>query len=279
MSRYRFVIGLLLITFGVCLIPTLVLAAKPAASPSVDELRQKVVAFAGGTGALGKVRTLSFDFVSVDRKAKTRAVHHHTYDRDKGVWKYEISLADFAKTPFWNKAAGDRWAPDPNVPKGKQLVAILDHYPRLEGTVYIDGKPQSGEENTRLLQRVNDSIDNDRYWMFLPLLVENPAVRLDPAPPVEAGKYGKLQGFTAYSGENKAVNRTLWTLYVTPKGELVRTDVMVLRNPAPVVVLWEKWKQFGPVRIAQEHAIPKMNRSLLFEHVIINEPANTEPPR
>lgn len=278
MLRYRSVVALWLAAFGMCLTLALAFAATPAPSPSVVQLRQKVVAFAGGAGALDKVRTLSFDFVSVDPKTRTRAVHHHTYDREKGVWKYEISLADFAKTPFWNKAAGDRWAPDPNVPKGKQLVAIFDHYPRLQGTVYIDGKPQTDAENARLLRRVNDSIDNDRYWMFLPLLIENQAVRLDPAPPVEEGKYGKLQGFTAYSGQNKAENRTLWTLYVTPKGELVRTDVMVLHNPAPVVVLWEKWKQLGPVRIALEHAIPKMNRSLLFERVVINEPVNTEPP-
>ena len=278
MSRYRSALSLWLIASGVCLISMPVLVATPAPSSSVNELRQKVIAFAGGPGALDKVRTLAFDFVAVDEKTKTRAVHHHAYDREKGVWRYEISLADFAKTPFWNKAAGDRWAPDPNVPKGKQLVAIFDHYPRLEGTVYVDGKPQSGEENTRLLQRVNDSIDNDRYWMFLPLLIANPAVRLDPAPPVEE-KNGRLQGFTAYSGENKAENRTLWTLYLTPKGELVRSDVMILHNPAPAVVLWEKWKQFGPVRIALEHAIPKMNRALLFEHVVINKPVNTEPPR
>jgi len=47
-------------------------------------------------------------FVSVDPKAKARAVHHHAYDRDKGIRRCECSLADFAKTPFWNKAAGDR---------------------------------------------------------------------------------------------------------------------------------------------------------------------------
>jgi len=158
------------------------------------------------------------------------------------------------------------------------LVAIFDHYPRLEGTVYIDGKPRAGEENARLLQRVRDSIANDRYWMFLPLIVENPAVHLDPVPPIEQGKYGRLQGFTAYSGESKAENRTLWTLYITPKGELVRTDVMVLHNPGPFQVLWGKWKQFGPVKIAQERVIPKASRSLLLEHIVINEPVDTEPP-
>jgi len=54
---------------------------------------------------------------------------------------------------------------------------------------------------------------------------------------------------------------------------------MVLHNPAPVTVLWEKWKQFGPVRIAQEHVIPKMNRAFHFERIEINKPVRIEPPR
>jgi len=165
MSRYRFPPGLWLIALGVCLTSVVSLAAAPASSPSVGELREKVVAFAGGHGALDKVRSFSFDFVS-QPDPKTRAVHHHAYDRDKGLWSYRCTLADFAKTPFWNKAAGDRWTTDPNVPKGKELVAIY-RYPRLEGTVYIDGKPQS-RDDMRLLRRVNDSVKNDRYWMFLP---------------------------------------------------------------------------------------------------------------
>lgn len=275
MSRYRLALSLMLIALGLCLALAVILGAAPSSSPSVEELRQKVVAFAGGPGVLAKVQFLSFDFVS-ESDSKARVVHHHAYDREKGLWRYSCTLADFAKTPFWNKAAGDRWVADPKVPKGKDLVAVY-HFPRLEGRVYIDGKPQSGDENTRLLQRVNDSVDNDRYWMFLPLLIDNPAVHLDPAPPVEQEGYGRLEGFTAWSGSNKAGNRTLWTLYITPKGELVRSDVSILRNPKPVTVLWGKWKQFGPVKIAQEHPIPGMKRGF-FEHIQINKPLKIEPP-
>jgi len=274
MPRYRLAIPLGMIAAGVCLAVVIGLGATSRPTPSVDELRRKVVAFAGGPNALARVRSFSYDFVfGTDPKAMM--VHHHAYDADKGLYRYECTLADFAKTNFWKD---DHWTTDPNVPKGTQLVAIY-HFPRLEGTVYIDGKPLSGDENMRLLGRVNDSVANDRYFAFLPLIVNAPQVHLDPAPRVKEGKYGELQGFTAWSGTDKATNKTLWTLYITPKGELVRTDIVVLNGKGPVVVLWEKWKQFGPVRIAQEHRVPKMNRSFYHEHIEINKPVKIEAPR
>ncbi len=228
--------------------------------------------FAGGPEALAKVHTFSYDFVFGGPGEKR--VHHHAYDADKKLYRYTSTLDDFAHTNFWKD---DHWTTDPNVPPGKELVAIFS-FPRLEGTVYIDGKPLSGEENRRLLRRVNDSVQNDRYFAFLPLIVNNPVVHADPAPPVTDEKYGKLEGFTAWSGKDKATNKTLWTLYLTPEGKLVRTDIVVLNAPGPFVVYWENWKQFGPVKVAQEHVIPKLDRAFRHENIRINEPVKIEPP-
>ena len=50
-------------------------------------------------------------------------------------------------------------------------------------------------------------------------------------------------------------------------------------NPGPITVLWEQWKQFGPVRIAQQHLIPKTHRVLRLERIRVNEPVKIEPPR
>ena len=277
MAKIRLVLLMLTLSLAVSLTATA--AQKTAApAPTPEELRQKVVAFTGGAGALAKVHTWAFDFVS-HFDAKSTMVHHHAYDRDKGVYKYSCTLASLARTPFWNQAAGGRWAPDPKVPAGKDLVVIFNHYPRLEGTAYIDGKPQTGDVNLQLLRRVNDSIDNDRYWAFVSHIIENPQIHLDPAAPVEVPGYGKVPGFTAWSGKDKATNNTLWTLYVTPKGQLVRTDVLVLHNPKPVAVLPSNWKQFGPVKIALKHDVPGMHRGFEFQKVAINKPVDTAPPK
>lgn len=273
MSRYRFPLILGLIGLGVGLASVMLAATAATPAPTAEELRRRAVAFAGGPDALANVHSFSYDFVfGTDPKAMM--VHHHAYDADKQLYRYETTLATFAKTNFWK---GDHWTTDPNVPKGKNLVAIY-HFPRLEGTVYIDGKPLAGEENMRLLRRVNDSVQNDRYFAFLPLIVNHPSVHADLAPPVKDEKYGELQGFTAWSGKEKATNRTLWTLYLTPKGEVVRTDIVVLNGKGPFVVYWENWKQFGPVKIAQKHVIPAMNRSFSHEHITVNKPVKIEPP-
>ena len=42
--------------------------------------------------------------------------------------------------------------------------------------------------------------------------------------------------------------------------------------------MWAGWKPFGPVRIAQQHVAPKINRSFRFERVEINKPVKTDPP-
>jgi hypothetical protein len=273
MSRCRLIWSSLLIL-------TVLLAAAAAAeaaatwgkTPSAEELRRMAVDFAGGPQALAEVHTFAYDFVFGG--PGERRVHHHAYDADKKLYRYASTLDDFAHTNFWKD---DHWTTDPNVPPGKELVAIY-HFPRLEGTVYIDGKPLAGDENMRLLRRVNDSVQNDRYFAFLPLIVNNPVVHVDPAPAVTDEKYGKLEGFTAWSGKDKATNKTLWTLYLTPEGKLVRTDIMVLNAPGPFVVYWEKWKQFGPVKLPQEHVIPKMDRSFRHENIRINEPVKIEPP-
>ncbi len=277
MSRYMRAMPVAMILAGIGLAVAVGLGAtsrpgSPALSP--EELRQKAIAFAGGPDALASIHSFSYDFV-IGTDPKAMMIHHHAYDADKKLYRYETPLAVFAKTNFWKN---DHWTTDPNVPIGKTLVAIYS-YPRLEGTVYIDGKPLSGDENMRLLRRVNDSVENDRYFAFLPLIVNNPMIHVDPAPPVTDAKYGPLQGFTAWSGSDKAKNKTLWTLYLTPKGEFVRTDIVVLNGAGPVIVYWEKWKQFGPVRIAQEKVVPKMNRSFFHRNIIINRPVEIEPPR
>ncbi len=272
MPRRRDGIALALVASGVCLAIVIAFgAARP--EPTAEELRQKAVAFAGGPEAFAKVHSFSYDFVFGDPKAMM--VHHHAYDADKQLYRYACTIDTLAKTNFWKD---DHWTTDPSVPKGKELVAIY-HFPRLEGTVYIDGKPLTGDENMRLLRRANDSVQNDRYFAFLPLIVNNPSIHVDLAPPVKDEKYGQLQGFTAWSGTDKATNKTLWTLYLTPKGEFVRSDIVVLNGKGPFVVYWENWKQFGPVRIAQEHVIPKMNRSFRHERIEINKPVRIEPPK
>lgn len=247
-------------------------AAGSAQSPSAEELRRRAVDFAGGAKAFAGLHTFAYDFVYGEPEKKR--VHHHAYDADKQLYRYATSLDDFAHTNFWK---GDHWTSDPEVPKGKELVAIY-RFPKLEGTVYIDGKSVSGDENVRLLRRVNDSVQNDRYFAFLPLIVGNPSIHVDLAPEVKDKKYGRLEGFTAWSGTDKATNKTLWTLYLEPDGKLVRTDIVVLNAPAPFVVYWEKWAKFGPVKIAQEHVSPSAHRSFRHEDIRINAPVKIAPP-
>jgi len=250
-----------------------------AAAPSLQlpRLRQQVVDGAGGPEALAHVDTLSFSFTAYAGDSPG-ARERHQYDRRAGLYRYEVKLADFANLPVWDGPSGDRWEPAPDLPEGETLVAIY-RFPRLEGSVYIDGRPVAGAENAKLLARVDDRVRNARAWMFLPLFMASPRLSAKLVPDVDDAEHGHLRGFEAWWGSERG-DSDVWTLYLDESGRLVRTDVWLQGslNTLPIIAYWDDWQQQGVVRIAGEHTIPEASRRLVFENLRVNGRVSIEAP-
>ncbi len=173
--------------------------------------------------------------------------------------------------PVWDETANDRWQRAPDPPKGERLVAIYE-FPRLVGTVYIDGQPLPEEENARILRRVHSRVMNERAWMFLPLFMGSPRFKAALLPPVEDPEYGRLRGFEGWWGEEPG-NGDVWALYLDREGRLVRTTVRLKHSlHRSTTVYWRDWQWHGPVRIARERLVPVSERRLVFENLLVNEP-------
>lgn len=249
-------------------------AAHPAASATfqpgqVADLQQKMLTFVGGRGALDKVQTLAFDF-RVRSGEGDGLLFHHAYDRKRGIYRYECSCADFAKVPVWDETAGDRWRPAPDSPRGDRLVAVY-RFPKLDGTVYIDGKPLQEPDNRRILRRVHSRVMNERAWMFLPFFLASPRLRAVRVDPIPDPRRGDLHGFEGFWGE-KLGDSDVWTVYLGPDGEVVRSDFRLKHSlEQSTTVLWSDWQWHGPVRIAGKRVMPGSGRQLLFEHIEVNE--------
>jgi hypothetical protein len=251
-----------------------------AAAPSLQlpRLRQQVVDDAGGPEALAQVDTFSFNFTVYATGDSPGLRERHQYDRRAGLYRYEVKLADLANLPVWNGPSGDRWEPAPDLPDGETLVAIY-RFPRLEGSVYIDGRPVSGAENAKLLARVDDRVRNARAWMFLPLFMASPRLNAKLVPDVDDAERGHLRGFEAWWGTERG-DSDVWTLYLDASGRLVRTDVWLRGslNSPPTIAYWDDWQQQGTVKIAGERTIPEASRRLVFENLQVNRRVNIEAP-
>jgi monofunctional biosynthetic peptidoglycan transglycosylase len=235
----------------------------------VTDLQQKMLTFVGGQGALGKVRTLAFDF-RVRSGEGDGLLFQHAYDRQRGVYRYECSCADFARVPVWDETADDRWQPAPDPPEGNRLVAVY-RFPELDGTVYIDGKSLREPDNSRILRRVHSRVMNERAWMFLPFFLSSPRLRAVRVEPVTDPEWGKLHGFEGFWGEKRG-DSDVWTAYLGPDGELVRSDFRLKHSlERSTTAIWRDWRWYGPVRIAGERLMPESGRRLIFERIKVNE--------
>jgi len=239
----------------------------------------QVMGSAEREGGLEQVRTLSFDFIVRDA-GKPDLVFRHAYDEGKALYRYACLCADFARVPVADETAGGRWQVAPDPPSGKGLVALY-HFPRVDGTVYIDGKPLAEPENTRILRRVHSRVMNERAWMFLPLLLGSTHPHLSPAPVAMDAEHGRLEGFEARWGAKRG-DSDEWTVYTIYRGlrrEIVRTDHRLKHNlKVSTTAYWSDWQWHGPVRIAHKRFLPANGRTLLFTDVRVNQPVDVSAP-
>jgi hypothetical protein len=149
-------------------------------------------------------------------------------------------------------------------------VAIYG-FPRLEGTVYIDGRALPQPENARILRRAHSRVMNERAWMFLPLFVNSPAAHARLAADVDDPELGHLVGFEVYWGRKGESD--IYAMHLNAARELVRTDYQLKHDlETSTTVYWRDWTRHGPVRIAHERYLPESGKRLLFADVEVNEP-------
>jgi hypothetical protein len=240
----------------------LVVAACTSGTPPPDW--GATIAKAHGGDGFGKdrVRFLRFDFV-VRKGGETKAVFRHLLDRVTGDYRYEADAATFAGVPFLDETTRS-WKPiGLDLPTGR-LVA-LGNRDRRTGRVWIDGR----EQPAGLADRVRQRVDNDSWWLVLPLVLAAPNLEVASEGPAEVEGIGEAQRLTLTfrpgSGDTPG---DVYRLYVDPGSyRMLRTEIDLQNRDATVEANWHEEIVSRGLRFHGERRMK--DKTLAFENLAL----------
>jgi hypothetical protein len=222
------------------------------------------IAEAHGAKAFGsdRVRYLRFDFV-VRKDGEEKARFRHLLDRSTGDYRYEADAAKFANVPFFDEETRS-WRPiGLKLPAGR-LVAIGNRWSDT-GRVWIDGKEQARSLATRVRQRV----DNDSWWLVLPLELGASGLRMKSGGEVELEGGGKAHRLTlTFASDAGDTPGDVYRLFVDPgTHRMIRTEIDLQNRDVTVRARWKDEVVLRGVTFYRRRILP--DRTLALEDLAL----------
>lgn len=189
-----------------------------AAGP--EQVAERVLDAMGGQKAWDDTRFLHFTFAG--RRA-------HWWDRYTGRHRVE------GKT------------------KEGQAYVVLENINTRQGTAYLDGKRQEGEEAGKLLVLAYGTWVNDTYWLLMPYKLRDPGVHLalDGEETIDGATYDKLA--LTFGPVGLTPGDRYWA-YVNRKTGLMDRWAFLLEDAkpgdAPSMWAWQGWQKYGGILLA-----------------------------
>jgi hypothetical protein len=231
--------------------------------PQAVAVGKELIAALGGEGAWEKSRVLRFDFV-VTREGKQAARFRHAWDRYTG--DYRLEGTDKTGAPY----------------------VVLFNVNTKEGKVFVNGRPEEGENRAAMLKTAYGRFINDTYWLLAPWKIFDPGVHLayegeKPCPGELPG--GQVCDVLRLSfGENIGLTpKDIYWLWVTRDGRKMVQWQYVLggAQEAPTTAMWRDWQKFNGMSLSLEKEILGRGAMIGFENVSVSsapDPALLTPP-
>lgn len=206
------------LVFALAALSALGTGALAAATP--EQLADRVLDAMGGKKAWDDTRFLHFTFAG--RRS-------HWWDRYTGRHRVE------GKTK-----------------EGKAFV-VLENINTKEGTAYVDGQKQEGEEATKLLELGYGTWVNDTYWLLMPYKLRDPGVHLalDGEETIDGTTYDKLA--LSFDHVGLTPGDHYWA-YINRKTGLMDRWAFLLEDAkpgeGPSPWAWQGWQKYGGVMLA-----------------------------
>jgi hypothetical protein len=207
------------------------LGGTSRAASQPDQLADRVLDAMGGKKAWDDTRFLHFTF----------AGRSHWWDRYTGRHRVE------GKTK-----------------EGKAYV-VLENINTKEGTAYVDGQKQEGEEAAKLLEAGYGAWVNDTYWLLMPYKLRDPGVHLasDGEETIDGTTYDKLA--VSFEQVGLTPGDRYWA-YINRKTGLMDRWAFLLQDAkpgeAPSPWLWQGWQKYGGILLAPHRAQVGGDRTL-----------------
>lgn len=201
---------------------------QAASDPKATAIAQQVIEALGGSDAWNATQYLRFDF-AVDRGGKTVARRSHTWDKYTGRYRIEGK----------NK-------------EGKSFLVLMNLNTK-EGSAWLDGAPQTGEDLKKLLESGYGMWVNDTYWLLMPYKLGDAGVSLS-LDGVEKGKDATWDKLLLTFDNVGLTPKDKYWAFVNRDTHLVdRWDFVLMGEKVqPSGFEWKGWKSYGRIKLADD---------------------------
>lgn len=245
---------ILLALFGACAPASQETAEPPpaggpaSADAGARALADSIVAACGGWEGWKDARYLEFRFVVLLEGAERRRTSHR-WDRHTGDSRIEGVDKD-----------------------GKPFVVVWNEKTGI-GEARRDGQPVGPEELAAALERAQQLLVNDSYWLLVPFKLHDPGVHLSDAG-ARTDSTGRVRRVLALSFDEGTglTSKDRYWLFVEPGTGRVDGWEYLLESAEPgsppTVFAWSEPVQTGAIRLAQEKRSADGRLVIRFEEVV-----------
>ena len=145
-----------------------------------------------------------------------------------------------------------------------------------EGTALLDGVELEGDEQTEWLERARALWINDTYWLVLPFKLHDPGVHL-----VDEGEREIIEDVpshvirVSFEPETGLTPGDQYWVHFDPETHYVLGWEYHLESmeedAEPTLMLWDGWKQLGPIQLPLFKSSPDQAVAIVFDNVEVSE--------
>jgi len=150
------------------------------------------------------------------------------------------------------------------------LLAVFNLDTR-DGVAFKNGQKMDGEEKIQLLKRAYGRYINDTFWLLMPFKLKDAgaALKYDGAQEINDVHYDVLR--LSYADSVGLTPRNVYRVFVDQATRVVhRWEYHEKEGATPVASWWERWNEFGGVKLAEQRSFENSNRKLLFTNIIVS---------
>lgn len=213
----------------------------------VQRVHARMVDAMGGRSAWEKARYFEFDFVAV-RQGREASRWRHRWDRFTG--DYRLS----------------------GVRAGDSLIVVTNINTPTQGTVLVNRQPVTGARADSLRQLAFARWTNDSYWLIMPYKWTDPGVHTQfvGRQKDDAGKEWDV--VKLWFDQVGLTSQNQYLAFINPETGLMERWYHFSREGAePSRYNWQKWTQFGPIKLATEKPTLDGQAMIRFDNVMVSE--------
>jgi len=218
--------------------------------PKAIRIADEVMVALGGKENYEAINYFSFHFVST--RGDTQVTDwRHDWDRRNHNYRVEGTTRD-----------------------GEHLLAVFNLDTR-GGGAFKNGNKMDGEEKLQILKRAYGRYINDTFWLLMPFKLKDggAVLKYDGAQEINEVHYDILR--LSYADSVGLTPRNIYRIFVDQATRVIhRWEYYEKEGATPAASWWERWHEYGGIKLAEQRSFENSNRKLLFTNIVVSREVN-----